>query len=704
MIMKNHLNIITNLITVPLLLFLFSPVHARQNLPDDELIGRAKRILEEVPLIDGHNDVPIQYRNRAGYKLSQIDLMNTSELERPMHTDIPRLREGRVGGQFWSVYVSPDTPESESVQATMEQIDFVYRMIEHYPDHLELALTADDIEQIFHRGKIASLIGMEGGHSIGNSLAVLRMFYNLGARYMGLTHSRTIDWADSATDDPASNGLSEFGEEVVREMNRLGMLVDLSHVSHQTMVDAIQISSAPVIFSHSSAAGVTDHPRNVPDDVLQMVRENNGLVMVTFVPAYVSEELRVHLENRSAEIARLRNVYPNESDTVSVMIRDWESENPAPKATLSHVADHIDYIRELIGSEYIGIGGDYDGIRNLPDGLADVSTYPALFAELLGRGYTETELKNIAGLNLLRVLRKAEEVSRQLKRSTKPSEMLFGSNPDPESYPNSHLLINAADLYELQKNESLLVIDARSETGDSLIPGAVHFPAIRKLTDPDHEISSFLVGPQDFETLMRSIGLNDSDQVVIYDEGNSLASARLFYALDYYGFTSVSILNGGIQGWIADGLPLSPDGERSVATGDFTIDIQEDKFCSFEYLIESSGNPERIIFDARSASEYEGTDQRAAFSGHIPNAVNLEWNHVLHSDGIPFFLPSSEIRKQYTALGITPDKEIIPHCHTNVRGSHAYFTLRLMGFDSVRAYEGSWSEYGNREDAIIQRP
>jgi membrane dipeptidase len=670
---------------------------------NDNYRQAAIRILSQAPLIDGHNDVPIQYRMRAGNSLDAIDLMDTRSLDRPMHTDIPRLRYGHVGAQFWSVYVSPNTPECESVLSTLEQIDFVHRMVDRYPDHFAMAYSADDIERIFADGKIASLIGMEGGHSIGNSLGALRMFYRLGARYMGLTHSRTIDWADSATDDERSGGLSDFGREVVKEMNRLGMLVDLSHVSHQTMIDAIATSEAPVIFSHSSAFSITRHPRNVPDDVLDMVRENNGIVMVTFVPAFVSEELRLHLEARAAENSRLNDIYPDHADAVSNGLRVWDEQNSAPQATLSQVADHIDHIRNRIGSSHIGIGGDYDGIRSLPVGLEDVATYPDLIAELLRRGYSEDELKDIAGRNLLRVFRDVEETSARLQQTRQPSEMLFSDAGKLTLYPNAHLITEARELYDLINTEAVFIVDARPQTGDTLIPGAVHFPAVSRLTDQENPVAHFLIGPKEFEELMQELGLNHGDRVVIYDDGNALAAARLFYALDYYGFGDTAILNGGLQAWVDQDLPVASS-PVSKERGTFTVEVQEEKFCSFEYILAATGQSDKIIFDARSEDEYTGVDERAAFSGHIPNAVNLEWNRVLKSEGIPFFLPADEIQAMYDALGITRDKEVIPHCHTNVRGSHAYFTLRLMGYDSVRAYEGSWSEYGNRTDAVISRP
>ncbi len=267
-------------------------------------------------------------------------------------------------------------------------------------------------------------------------------------------------------------------------------------------------------------------------------------------------------------------------------------------------------------------------------------------------------------------------------------------------YPNAHLLMQADELNQLMQEEDLFIIDARDEIEEGVIPGAVHFPAVSSLSDDDHEIEHFLIGPDEFQEKMREIGLNNDDRVVIYDEGNSLASARLFYALDYYGFGNTSILNGGIKGWLAEELPLD-DAPVQKDAGMFSFEIQEGLTCDFNYVMDAANNPDIIIFDARSEDEFTGTDKRALKGGHIPNAINLEWKSVLEREGIPYFRDAASIQAQYAALGITPDKEVIPHCHTNVRGSHAYFTLRLMGYDSVRPYEGSWSEYGNREDSAI---
>lgn len=392
--------------------------------PDEETRQQAIEILERVPLFDGHNDAPWQYRNRVGYKFSELDFFDTTHLDNPMHTDIPRLRDGRVGAQWWSVYVNANIPENEAVKRTMEQIDFVHRLVEKYPDHFELALTADDVERIFENGKIASLIGMEGGHSIANSLATLRRFYDLGARYMTITHGRTLDWADAAGDDPQHDGLTEFGEEVIREMNRLGMVVDLSHVTPATMKDALQVTEAPVMFSHSNAKELSGHPRNVPDDVLQLTRENDGIVMVTFVETFTSEERRQFYADRSAYREKIEYLNPGMQDVVSEKMEEWDEENEAPKSTLSQVADHIDHIRDQIGVDHIGIGGDFDGVPSLPVGLDDVSAYPDLFAELLDRGYSEEDLEKIAGLNMLRVLRGVEQTSARMS-DREPSEVLI---------------------------------------------------------------------------------------------------------------------------------------------------------------------------------------------------------------------------------------------------------------------------------------
>lgn len=268
-------------------------------------------------------------------------------------------------------------------------------------------------------------------------------------------------------------------------------------------------------------------------------------------------------------------------------------------------------------------------------------------------------------------------------------------------YPNAHLLVDSTELNSMMQQDNIFLIDARAETGDSLIPGAIHFSAIEKLTDPDHPVQSYLIGPEVFEQMMREIGLNNEDRVVIYDEGNALAAARLFYAMDYYGFSNASLLNGGIQGW-ASAYPIV-DYSSERAPGNFTVEVQDAKFCDLSYVMEASNDPNKIIFDVRSEDEYTGEDERAEQSGHIPNAVHLEWSNVLADDGVPFFKSAQEIQDIYDSLGITRDKEVIPHCHTNVRGSHAYFTLRLMGYDSVRAYEGSWSEYGNSPNAVVER-
>ncbi len=374
-----------------------------------------RQILRETPLIDGHNDLPWQYRKLAHDQLEGIDLAgDTSKMG--LVTDLPRLKAGGLGGQFWSVYVPPTLDNPDAVLATIEQIDLVHRLVARYPESLELALTADDIVRIHRKGKIASLIGMEGGHSIGNSLGVLRMMYALGARYMTLTHTKTIDWADSATDRPLHHGLTPFGEEVVREMNRLGMLVDLAHVSDETMACALNVSKAPVIFSHSSTRALCHHARDVSDEILKRVAAGGGLVMVTFVPEYMTETNRHDEEAVTAERQRLAKLYPGDESRVKAAVAEWRKTHPDPrKASLLDVADHIDHVRAVAGIDCAGIGSDYEGFHNPPAGLEDVSCYPALLAELLKRGYSKEDVKKVAGENLLRVLRAAEKTAAQMQ-------------------------------------------------------------------------------------------------------------------------------------------------------------------------------------------------------------------------------------------------------------------------------------------------
>ena len=390
-------------------------LEAARRPPSPAALERARALLREVPLIDGHNDLPWQLRKRAQGRLSVLDLeAATTQLDPPMHTDLPRLKQGQVGGQFWSVYVPASLEESAAVQATLEQIDVVKRLARRFPDRFQVVTRADEVEVAFRAGRVASLIGMEGGHSIGRSLAVLRQLYALGARYLTLTHSKTHDWADSATDAPRHDGLSAFGEKVVREMNRLGMLVDLSHVSEATMRDSIRVSEAPVIFSHSGAAGVCAHPRNVPDEVLDLLPANGGVVMVIFLPGYLNCDRAEWWATRRGEEARLAARYPHDPDFVAASLRRWEETHPAPRVDLDDVVAHIDHIRARIGADYIGLGGDYDGMGPGPLGLEDVSRYPELLAALLERGYSEDEVKGIAGLNVLRALRGAEATAARL--------------------------------------------------------------------------------------------------------------------------------------------------------------------------------------------------------------------------------------------------------------------------------------------------
>jgi membrane dipeptidase len=382
---------------------------------DAKTMARIDRILKRTPLIDGHNDIAEQAAEN--YKRSVEGLASGTDQRQPhpLMTDMARLHQGRVGGQFWSVYINGTVTGDEAIRQTIQQIDVVRRMIEAYPNDLELAGTADDIVRIHRKGKIASLIGVEGGRQIGGSLAALRQFYNLGARYMTLTHNQTTEWADSATDDPKYDGLSPFGETVVHEMNRIGMLVDLSHVAPATMKDAIGASRAPVIFSHSSARGVGGHPRNVPDDVLRLLPANGGVVMVNFVPSFLSDAVWNWGAERSGEEARLKAIHRESEAAVEAGLKAWEAAHPEPVTTVADVANHIDHIVAVAGHDHVGIGGDFDGIDSTPEGLNGVEDYPNLFAELIRRGWSDKDLAKLAGGNVLRVLRQAEATARSLK-------------------------------------------------------------------------------------------------------------------------------------------------------------------------------------------------------------------------------------------------------------------------------------------------
>jgi len=390
-----------------------------------DYLARARALHKQALLIDGHNDYPWALREKDPAR----DL-NTLDIAKPqpsIMTDIARLKSGGVGGQFWSVYVPVTLQGQSAVTATLEQIDIVHRMVRKYPETLELALTAADIERVHKSGKIASLVGMEGGHSIDNSLANLRMFYKLGARYMTITHSTNTPWADASTDTPKAGGLSPFGEEVIKEMNWLGMLVDLSHVAPETMEDALRVTQAPVIFSHSVARALNDHPRNVPDNVLKMLPKNGGVIMVTFVPGFLSPKVNAWNKLQTAEQDRLKGLTPNDAAAIKAGVDKWSAANPVPAATIADVADHVDHIRKVAGIDAIGIGSDFDGISQTVKDLDNVSTYPLLTAELLRRGYTDADLRKILGLNVLRAMRGAEAVSARLQKERGPSVAVIGA-------------------------------------------------------------------------------------------------------------------------------------------------------------------------------------------------------------------------------------------------------------------------------------
>jgi membrane dipeptidase len=420
-------------------LLLASPVLAA-----DSAAQRLDRILAQTPLIDGHNDLPWEIRTRFASDLSKVDLSRSTlslpahEGSPPLMTDIPRLRAGRVGAQFWSVFIPVEVQGSAAVQMTIEQIDLVRQMCARYPNDLAMAYTAADVVRVHKAGKIASLIGVEGGHQINNSLDVLRAYYDLGARYMTLTHSNNTAWADSATDNPAHHGLTAFGKEVVREMNRLGMLVDLSHVSADTMRAALAVSEAPVIYSHSSARALVDHPRDVPDDVLKLVAANGGVVMVNFFPGYVSETRRRWDADRAAEVARYNSppfggLYIGQPERAKAALAEWERVHPKPAVGIGDVADHIEHIRKVAGVEHVGIGSDFDGIPEGPSGLDGVDKFPALLAELARRGWSDADLARVAGGNALRALARAEEVSVRLRATRLPSTATLAIDAVPHA-------------------------------------------------------------------------------------------------------------------------------------------------------------------------------------------------------------------------------------------------------------------------------
>lgn len=417
-----------SLIAAPVLPAQAAPIDHTQ----DDAVQRVARVLSVTPLIDGHNDLPWEIRTRFGGDLAKVDLRaDTSRLplsngEAPLMTDIPRLRLGHVGGEFWSVFVPTSVTGPAAVEKTLEQIDLVQRMTARYPNDLEVAYTADDVERIHRAGRIASLIGIEGGHQIDDSLAVLRQMFVLGARYMTLTHTSNTAWADSATDNPSHHGLTRFGRAVVHEMNRLGMLVDLAHVSPETMRAALAATKAPVIFSHSSARALVDHPRDVPDDVLALVAKNRGVVMVNFYPGYISQTRANWEADRAAEQTRFNappyaGLFVGQPEKAAAAFALWEKSYPPPTATVAMVADHIEHIRQIAGVDCVGLGSDFDGIPATPDGLDGVDKFPRVLEELARRGWSDEDLAKVAGANVLRVMREAELVARQLQAKEQPS-------------------------------------------------------------------------------------------------------------------------------------------------------------------------------------------------------------------------------------------------------------------------------------------
>lgn len=376
--------------------------------------ARIDRILKRTPLIDGHNDLP--WALREDFEMRVDGLESGSERRTPpLMTDMARLRAGRVGGQLWSVYISGTITGGAAVRTTLEQIDVARRLIDAYPGDLALAQTADDLMRIHRTGRVASMLGVEGGNQMAESMATLRQYYGLGVRYMTLTHNQTTPWADSATDEPRHDGISPYGASVIAEMNRLGMLVDLSHVSPTAMIDALVMTKAPVIFSHSNAHGLNPHPRNVPDEVLRALPANGGVVMVNFFPVFLSPVVAERARRRIGEEARLKATFPFSAAQVKARLEQWDRANPAPPVPVAMVADHLEHIARVAGHDHVGLGGDLDGVSSTAVGLEGVDGYPLLFAELIRRGWSDANLAKLAGGNFLRALRRAETVAASMK-------------------------------------------------------------------------------------------------------------------------------------------------------------------------------------------------------------------------------------------------------------------------------------------------
>jgi membrane dipeptidase len=394
---------------------------------------RVAALLRSQPVIDGHNDLLWEARRRVGYDFDRLDVAGDC----PTHTDLPRLRRGGVGGQFWSVFVPASLAGDDAVSATLEQVDAGHQLVARYAGELAFARTPEEVERAWKDGRIASMLGAEGGHSINSSLATLRMLHVLGVRYMTLTHNSNVPWADSATDEPAVGGLTRFGVEVVREMNRIGMLVDLSHVSPDTLRDALAATEVPVVFSHSSARAVCDSPRNVPDDVLETLRANNGVCMVTFVPMFVNPDAAAWRAELTSSAAG-QGITPADADEYSAFTDEWRAKNPTPKATLEDVVRHVEHVREVAGVDHVGLGGDYDGTSTLPEGLEDVSGYPRLLAALAERGWSDADLGKLTSGNVLRVWRDAETGAHELQTQRGPRLATIAEldgTPEPASEP-----------------------------------------------------------------------------------------------------------------------------------------------------------------------------------------------------------------------------------------------------------------------------
>jgi membrane dipeptidase len=547
-------------------LFLLAACAPAMSKSSESDLDRARRILESTPLIDGHNDLAwaIRESRTAPRDVDAYDLRTHTA----GHTDLERLRDGMVGGQFWSVYVPGDIADSGFARVQMEQIDIASRMINKYPDRLKWALTASDLRRAKEEGKVGSLLGLEGGHVIENSLGTLRLYYDLGARYLTLTHNVTTAWADAALDSAKHGGLTEFGKEVVREMNRMGMLVDLSHVSAATMRDALDVSEAPVIFSHSGGRGLVDHKRNVPDSILRRVPVNGGIVMIPFVTAFVSPEVATYEHEEEIVTADLRKRFGVDTAAIREGVSAWHVAHPMPKATLAQVADQVEYVKRIVGPDHVGIGGDFDGITEVVVGLEDVSKYPALFAELAHRGWSDEDMRKLAGENILRVLDQAEQVAARLQKTRPPSMKTIAELDGPpataETGKGSDMIV---EIEHKQHSPGFLRIVEEAKAGirevsvdeaqADLRSGRARLIDVREDNEWNeaHAKGSEHLSKGIIERDIEEFAPDKSSELILYC-GGGYRSILAAASLKRMGYTNIASMAGGWRAWQAAGAPI----------------------------------------------------------------------------------------------------------------------------------------------------